>query len=284
MNNGVVRDGRAGFSLLELLVVILILGILAALLMPAIHSVREASRRLHCMSNLRQIGIAITAYEMLHRAYPPPNVQYPQQHNLLTFLLPHLDQQSIHDRYHWDQSWDTAVNAVATQVDIPTFQCPSTPHDTRFGTDFAACLNIVSPARRTLLSAGLVRERSSWVSMLQPSRTTSAMVADGLANSFMLFEDAGRPAKYVARTRRSGSTRGAGWADANSSFEVHSLCRNGSLINCRNDNEIYSFHTNGCNFLYGDGSVHFIVQDMDPETFVSLFTRQAGDVAGAKWP
>ena len=50
-------------------------------------------------------------------------------------------------------------------------------------------------------------------------------------------------------------------------------------MNCRNDNEIYSFHKAGCNFLYGDGSVHFVTEDIAPEIFVARFTREAGDLA-----
>jgi prepilin-type processing-associated H-X9-DG protein len=51
------------------------------------------------------------------------------------------------------------------------------------------------------------------------------------------------------------------------------------MINCSNNNEIFSFHTSGANFLYGDGSVHFFAETVAPEIFVSHFTCNAGDTA-----
>ena len=52
------------------------------------------------------------------------------------------------------------------------------------------------------------------------------------------------------------------------------------MMNCTNDNEIYSFHIGGCNFTMGDGSVRLIQESLDPEVFMSLFTRAGADVVG----
>ena len=76
---------------------------------------------------------------------------------------------------------------------------------------------------------------------------------------------------------------GSRWADNEASFYVHETCPpggDGRVINCSNNNEIYSFHPGGANFLYADGSVHFHAETMDAETFVSLFTMAAGDIPG----
>jgi prepilin-type processing-associated H-X9-DG protein len=104
-------------------------------------------------------------------------------------------------------------------------------------------------------------------------------VSDGTSNTMMLFEDAGRPDKWVAGTLTSetGTVTGSGWSNDLSWYNIHNEC-GGLVMNCHNDNEIYSFHNSGCNFAFGDGSVHFIDQGIDPEAFVSLFTRSAGDV------
>ena len=50
------------------------------------------------------------------------------------------------------------------------------------------------------------------------------------------------------------------------------------MQNCNNNNETYSFHPGGCNYLYGDGSVHFHSDSISPETYISLFTASAGDI------
>ena len=270
---------RSAFSLFELLVALAIVAILIAILMPALHSARDAARRLQCTSNFRQLGIAIKSYEAQFSEYPPASTVSPKRHSLLTFLLPYIDQQSVHDRYDWREHWNSAANRPATQAKIKTFRCPSTPGDAKYTTDYAACLNIVAPARRELLSNELVTARRSWLSMLQNTRTTSMMIVDGMSNTYMLFEDAGRPRKYELGYRKAGKAKGSLWADAHSAFLIHRLCRGTSLMNCRNDNEIYSFHKAGCNFLYGDGSVHFVTEDIAPEIFVSRFTREAGDLA-----
>lgn len=272
------ESGRRAFTLFELMVVLVILGILVSLLMPALYSARAAARRVQCVNNFRQLGIAIANYESMLRAYPPAHTSSPRRHNLLTFVLPQLGLQSIQDRYDWSQDWNSRQNLAATQSQVSTFRCPASPADVDFTSDYAVGMRLVSPARKSLLAGGQVGPRDSWNSILQKTRSTPDMVTDGLSNSMMLFEDGGRPLRYVAGARTKGKSAGAAWADVNSSFVLHRTCRNGALMNCRNDNEIYSFHQAGCNFLFGDSSVRFVDQDIHPETFVSLFTRDAGDL------
>ena len=71
---------------------------------------------------------------------------------------------------------------------------------------------------------------------------------------------------------------GSRWADDEAPFWVHNVCNGSQMINCSNNNEIFSFHPTGANFLYGDGSVRFHPQTLNAETFVSLFTRASGEV------
>ena len=103
---------------MELLVVIAIIGILIALLLPAVQSAREAARRMHCSNNLKQIGVALHNYHAAHRSFPPGGIsygwcRYPEHgdptvmnKNGLLFLLPYLEQQPLYDRL--DQSQCTA--------------------------------------------------------------------------------------------------------------------------------------------------------------------------------
>ena len=298
---GLSRPGRSaaarrssrGFTLVELLVVIAIIGILVALLLPAVQAAREAARRMQCRNNLKQIGLAIHNYETTFRVFPPPRTRDPG-HNMLTFILPYLEQEAVFDKFDLSQNWSATINRPARDVEIDVFLCPTAPGDRTVGSrryyagDYAVCENFINSAdRRRLISDGHISDRSDWYNLFQPDfegPSTVAGVRDGLSNTFMLFEDAGRPLKYLENGRRgdpNASPRepisGAAWASEDADFWIHHVCNTSQIFNCTNNNEIYSFHPNGANFLYGDGSVHFHSDNMDPEPFVSLFTRAAGD-------
>jgi prepilin-type N-terminal cleavage/methylation domain-containing protein len=282
---------RSGFTLVELLVAIAIIGVLVSMLLPAVQAAREAARRAQCSSNLRQIGLAILQYENSNRVFPPAYTRIPQ-HNMLTFILPYVEQEAIYDRYQFHLHWSAIQNRPATQTDIAVFVCPSAPGGRQYVTDYATCEDFM-PVVKSLLVARGVPPRHNWENLfrakLLPSYpnarpTRMADVTDGLSNTFMLFEDAGRPEKWVDSRRGDPSVSpvepisGARWADDEVEFWVHSVCGTTQMINCSNTNEIYSFHPGGAEFLYGDGSVRFHPETIHPDAFVSLFTRAAGDV------
>ena len=88
-----MRSRRSGATLLELLVVISIIGLLLALIIPAVQQARESSRRLQCRSHLRQIGIAVHNYESVHGMFPPGSSR---AFSLHVFLLPYVDQNALY--------------------------------------------------------------------------------------------------------------------------------------------------------------------------------------------
>ncbi len=122
-----------GFTLVELLVVIAIIGILIALLLPAVQAAREAARRAQCCNNLRQLGIAAHNYVDVHRKLPVGVVGWPLAvpaggqpgHTALAMLLPFHEQGAVHDLYNFSLRNTDPANRPATSVGIPAYQCPS---------------------------------------------------------------------------------------------------------------------------------------------------------------
>jgi len=271
---------RPGFTLVEVLVVIAVIGTLVGLLLPAVQSARESARRARCSSHLKQIGLGILNYESARRVFPPTFTRDPN-HHLLTFLLPYVEQQAVYAKYTFAKNWSAAENKAARDTDIAVFICPSAPGQRKYCSDYAAGTLIESGVWKPLVSAGALTMRPEWTNLFLSDAwrcTKIAEVTDGLSNTFMLFEVAGRPDSYRLGTLEPNQTiSGARWADDESPFWVHNMCNGSQLVNCSNNNEIYAFHPAGANFLYGDGSVRFHSETIDPETFVSLFTRAAGD-------
>lgn len=120
---------RFGVTLLEVLVVIFIIGVLAAFLVPAVQSAREASRRVQCSNNLRQLGIGLNSYAGVFGAYPPGN--HDRGFSLHSTLLPNLEQAALFHAINfncgnYDRSLHTS-NSTVFQVSVSVFQCPSDP-------------------------------------------------------------------------------------------------------------------------------------------------------------
>lgn len=139
---------RRGFSLIELLVVITVIGILLALLLPAVQQGREAARRAQCKNNLKQIGLALHNFEEAFRFFPPATLQsytnvpnnYGQppdytdgainQYSWMSRILPYLDQANLHAQIPFSQFpfpvWLPGGGTLNGKI-IPLYHCPSYP-------------------------------------------------------------------------------------------------------------------------------------------------------------
>lgn len=136
-----LRFKSKGFTLVELLVVIAIIGILIALLLPAVQAAREAARRMQCSNNLKQIGIAVHSYFDAHNQYFPPQFTFrgedaanPDRKNasFMSCLLPHMEQTPVYDTLYGSPTTLTRAPWKAGETDgvpwrtrIKTFRCPS---------------------------------------------------------------------------------------------------------------------------------------------------------------
>jgi prepilin-type N-terminal cleavage/methylation domain-containing protein len=137
---------RIGFTLVELLVVIAIIGILVALLLPAVQAAREAARRMSCGNNLKQIGLSCHNYHDTYKTFPPGNITpgnccgTPSAATWTLFILPFLEQQPLHDRYNFNL-WNDGNPGRSGRTGGP---------------NAAVCMTFVklSSARQTSMSGG----------------------------------------------------------------------------------------------------------------------------------
>ncbi|MFT5523374.1 MAG: prepilin-type N-terminal cleavage/methylation domain-containing protein [Pirellulaceae bacterium] len=115
---------RRGFTLVELLVVIAIIGILVALLLPAVQAVRESSRRTTCVNNLKQLGIAMHNYIDTYKGYYPPGSTSNLRHGLFTQLLQFTEQTAVYAELNLNGNTHSETHRY---THIPAFFCPSFP-------------------------------------------------------------------------------------------------------------------------------------------------------------
>src|SRR5688572_25384501 len=127
------KRNRSAFTLVELLVVIAIIGVLVALLLPAVQAAREAARRMQCSNNLKQLALALHNYEGTYKTFPPAGIDSNQM-SWVVMLLPFIEQQPLFGNFNFTQGSWNAFNriAVVQGVKIQGLRCPSAPRDTHF--------------------------------------------------------------------------------------------------------------------------------------------------------
>lgn len=210
------------FTLVELLVVIAIIGILIAMLLPAVQAAREAARRSQCANNLKQIGLALHNYLDSNRSFPPsfclrPGTTLSGNNGSWSIhgrLLPFLEQASAYEHVRLDLAWDAQLVSGVPMMRIPVYLCPSEVNDTvrlkngepyvypqNYGFSFGSWL-VYQPA------TGQGGDGAFFVN----SRTTPAAFRDGLSNTLTAAEvKAFTP--YIRNTGDPGPTPPSAAAD-----------------------------------------------------------------------
>lgn len=126
------RFTKLGFTLVELLVVIAIIGVLVALLLPAVQAAREAARRMQCQNNLKQIALAMLNYEGTKGELPPGSVAVADDENRWNVregwgaaILPFIELQALADQFDWTKSYKAPVNAQVAETFVNSYLCPT---------------------------------------------------------------------------------------------------------------------------------------------------------------
>ena len=321
-------SARRAFTLVELLVVIAIIGILVALLLPAVQSAREAARRMQCGNNLKQLGLALHNYHLSFNRFPlgashPTDTNWGTINNdhhgsFIVGLLPFFEQQVMYDAC--DFKTDTAYNSALPggqklhEIWLSVLLCPSDekkfldgnplyhnqPNSTKgqkwaisnYGASmgnqaFGACPfggnqfgNGPSFHGHDLTGAQIsgVFSHIAWGAAIEDIR-------DGTSNTIAIGE---------IRPKCSWHARD-GWMHINSLWFAttcpinYKNCENepGYNASCSASNAwscdmgFKSQHTGGAQFVFGDGSVHFLSETIDYVTYQKLGDRRDGQTIGA---
>jgi prepilin-type processing-associated H-X9-DG protein len=219
---------------------LVVVGILIALLLPAVQAAREAARRSMCVNNLKQIAIAMMNYESANGMFPPAFTVDPTGKPLLSWrvlLLPYLEEASLYQKFKLDEPWDSPNNQPLVAQMPKVYECPSWPQS-ELGS--GKCIYQV------LLGPGTMFEGAQG--------TTLSEIRDGTSNTFMVVETKA-PTPW---SQPSGLP-----------FTPHTPIQG-----------LGSKHPGGFNATMGDGSVRFIKDSAPATTLEALATRDGGEVVG----
>jgi prepilin-type N-terminal cleavage/methylation domain-containing protein/prepilin-type processing-associated H-X9-DG protein len=343
------RHGRGGFTLIELLVVIALIGVLIALLLPAVQAAREAARRAQCVNNLKQIGLALHQYESALGSYPSAYVGEPRLSGTFfgvtypddngngpsgfawgALVLPYLEQAPVHASFNFNLPCWGLENRTGAITKLSVFLCPSVSEGSdgfdvqKFTSGTAAAPADPVPFNPVIrfahshyvTNAGIHQPwgRSPAYSLdfevpepipangnkpaaldgpfYRNSKTRVADVPDGLSNTVFIGEHTSMLSDKTwvgvvpfsctpPKPRwRSDPNSGGCLVGVHSGPDTHDHPQ--VIIHAPNHpfghtDEMYAEHPNGCNVLFGDGSVRFIKESIYPYTWVALSTRNKNE-------
>ena len=214
-----IRPKKHGFTLVELLVVIAIIGILIALLLPAVQAAREAARRSQCTNNLKQLALALHNYHDTYKAFPPyaqPPISTSSPsiygYSAQIKILPYIEQQPLYDQIKTasrDFSRDAGADSVTQGILVSAFVCPSDqpyPLAGRLG----YCNYKVSAGSNLGWSLGSLSRHNGVFRPL--TETNMAAIQDGTSNTIMLSEQLTGDDDNGTYRRESDNVRGLSWS------------------------------------------------------------------------
>lgn len=253
-----------GFSLVELLIVMAIIGLLVVISLPAVQRSRESARRASCQNQLRNQAIGLLHYHDARREFPAGQYAVRKvNHSWCTFVLPYLEETALFRSFDLAQPWNSPRNAPVANHTVPTFACPSSETEFPGKSDYTGvCGTAWSPGLRfhqAFRSGILIR-----ISQRQQQPVRLKDVTDGVGKTLIVTESAERTADEHGR-----------WADG-----LQLVSHNSGPINSAKG-EIYSVHPGGAYAAFADGSAVFLSDSTDPTIVGAFCTRSAGEVVAS---
>ena len=271
---------RRGFTLVEMLVVIMIIGMLMGMLIPGVMSVRESGRRTTCQQKLGQVGQAMLSYETAHeecspRACTPRRARFATCRRAfpsagIAELLPYLDQALAYKDVNFKLTADHPKNAAVREMSLSMLLCPSYCGELRPDSigvsNYAACHHDVEAAI----------DRDNHGMFFLDSRLSSREIPDGAMYTLFGGEKDGDPGDVGWLSGTRATLRNTG-----TPIRAGGRWQNPSKPQSQPASPLYvggfgSSHADGANFLFGDGAVRFLGEHIDPTFYQYLGHRADG--------
>lgn len=292
-----MRRFRA-FTLLELLVVITVIGVLIALLIPAVQMAREASRRVQCSNYLKQLALASLSYETASGTLPPSNVN---SYSIHAHILPYLEQKPLYDAMNFQFPADlasTSVNQTTQAIHLNIFRCPSESSSGTGGLNYPASLGLqLGYGKSTGPFGQQISSITDGLAFTVLFSEWSIGMDDGsspLRFTYSLPEDYNVPSQInqlASACRDLPSTvpgslgRGFTWAISGEDENLFSHVLSPGSRSCRNGSSSYGgaftvggTHTSLVNVAFGDGHVRPIGFGTQIFVWRALGTRSGGEL------
>lgn len=284
---------RRGFTLIELLVVIAIIAVLCSLLLPAVQAAREAARRLQCVNNLKQLGLACHTYAESQGAFPigspimvdpDPNLNFPvESQSIFVSILGQIEQSSLYNSVNFSRCIYGQPNYTVYATGLKTLWCPSDPtinKPTRqtmlepplstqvYYSSYAACTGTWYPELLAYLDLSNQARINQLNGVFTYNRSIPlAALTDGTSQTILLGERA------HGILNPSDRDLWHWWADSSTSdttfWTLYTINPQRKITNVGVDfSSAYlasasSFHAGGANFAFADGSVRFLKDTID---------------------
>jgi prepilin-type N-terminal cleavage/methylation domain-containing protein/prepilin-type processing-associated H-X9-DG protein len=297
-----MRSTRKGFTLIEALVVIAVIGLLLALLLPAVQAAREAARRAQCSNNLRQLAIALAAYETSAGVMPPAF-----DLSVHARILPFLEQGNVAHMINYDVPLYAGANTTAAATKIATLLCPSDGGLGRpYGsTNYAANLGTSHPRRAANGAFGVSVALRDFTDGTSQTAAISEWVLgpvdpngrDPLGTVFRIPEYDDDIERFAARCDgldpgraeiEPFSWKGREWLEGALGATLYNHYLPINRRTCRNLGygawTVGSHHQGGANVLFADGHTQFIAQTTSLEIWRALGSRNGGEIASGAEP
>ncbi|WP_425399872.1 DUF1559 domain-containing protein [Aeoliella sp.] len=309
------RLGRSAFTLVELLVVIAVIGILVALLLPAVQAAREAARRAQCLNNLKQVGLGCQMHVDTYKHFPKASTEIGASYAFQ--ILPFIEQQALYDSF--DQTLDSIFhsgNRPAWESSVPTTRCPSQQKDEatwinarneslnvaihqidelNWRSHYLAVLGAKDDCppprgaiygRNDVVCEGNAGGYAVSGILIPPVQDVSfRQIVDGASNTFLVGElswDSGGNRTWVVGSLSTASNHNYEWityGGRNMRRPLNTQAfKRGVSGSPANDVGFGSLHPGGANFALADGSSRFVSENVELAVLKAASTRAHQEV------